>query len=195
MVIYLEPAIFCLMQKGRRFSPGDDSNNNDSIGNQVPSGPPMWAVLLHDGPVILERAHQLFDGMHQTTNPRKRLKLDTLPVSVLDGEIINPHVHHSMERAQMIVLAVKASPGLSFAAIRHLENYLNARNGGKRALIAFLEGRSPSARAAGHAYDQLQKIASRNGVDFLAHIADPAPYAAQPYIASDRTPETAVFFE
>ena len=183
------------MQNGGRFDASNEGSSDDSIGNEVPSAPPLWAVILHDGPVILERAHQMFGGMHQNANPRKRLKLDTLALDVLNDGVINQYVHHSMERAQMIVVAMKAASGLSFPAIRHLENYVNARNGGKRALLAFLEGRSPSARAAGHAYDQLQKIASRNGVDFLAHIADPAPFAAQPYIASDRTSETAVFFE
>lgn len=173
------------MHKGRRNTP-----NIGGALNPSPAVPPLWAVILYDGPVILERALQLFDGIHQSTNPRRRIRVDTLPLNILNDRSVNLYARRSLARAQMIVVAVKASPGLAFPAIRHLEDYLDAGNPEKRALLAFLEGRSPEARNPGSAFDQLQKIAERQGVDFLAHIADPAPYSPWPYVPRAASSET-----
>jgi hypothetical protein len=178
------------MNMGRRNA----RNDNDKLVKHSAAST-LRGVILYDGPVILERSLELFEGMHQATHPRKRMRIDSLPIHVLNDRLVNLYAHRSLHRANMIVVAINASQGLSFAAIRHLESYLKPRSGEKRALVAFLEGRSPAARKPGYAYDQLENIASRHGVDFVAHIADPAPYAAWPHLPETTTPQTPLFFE
>lgn len=168
------------MDLGRRNAKA--SKANDSVGGEF-SLSSLWAVVLYDGPVIQERALHLLEDMHRQASPRRRLRIDTLPLGVLDDCPVNRHVDWSMQRAHMVVVAMSASKGLSYPATRHLENYLTAGDGKMRSLMGFLEGRSPAARKPGYAFDQLQKLASVSGVDFFAHIADPAPFNATLYVA------------
>ncbi|HEY1174474.1 MAG TPA: hypothetical protein VGH19_24125 [Verrucomicrobiae bacterium] len=169
------------MDLGRRNVPKATSDSNNTVGGEF-SLSSLWAVVLYDGPVIQERALHMLEDMHRQASPRRRLRMDTLPLAVLDDVPVNRHVDWSMQRAHMIVVAMSAAKGLSYPATRHLENYL-AADGKNRSLVAFLEGRSPAARKPGYAFDQLQKLAAKGGVDFYAHIADPAPYSATLYVA------------
>lgn len=157
------------MQNRSGFTPEqDDATQSES----------MRVVVLYDGPVILERARQLMQDMHGTMQSAAPLDLANWQIEALDAEFLAPYLHRSLTSVQMIVVAVNALRPLPEQVLRHLAVFLAPLSGEKRAMMAFLEGRSPSARSDGKPFAQLGQLASRYGVDFFAHVADPAPRPA-----------------
>lgn len=168
------------MNNGFRFTPEQDGATESGS---------LRIVLLYDGPVILERARQLMQDMHGTMPATAPLDLANWQVDALDVEFLAPYLHRSLASVQMIVVAVNALRPLPAQVLEHLAAFLAPLSGEKRTLMAFLEGSSPAARSAGKPFAQLGQLAGHRGVDFFAHIADPAPHPARPCL--DLVPPTA----
>jgi hypothetical protein len=154
----------------------------------------MSIVVLYDGPVILERARQLMLNMHGSMREASPLNLVNWRIDALDAETLAPHLRRSLAPVEMIVVAIDAIRPLSAQVLRQLENLLASGSSQRRAIMAFLEGSSPIARTDDKPFAQLQKLAFKQGADFFAHIADPAPRPAIPYLNEVLPPGTKPLF-
>lgn len=137
------------------------------------SSPSLRMVIFYDRSNTLEHSRKLVAGLAQTLEANRAIQFTAWRFDTLKETSLASCIDSSLQTAEITMLAAAASVPLPAGVEQKLEQWLANVPPANRALFVFLEGFSIQARVSGLPFDRLQTLASRYGVDFFAHIADP----------------------